>query len=150
MSKFSKNRPINTDFAKFQRQPSISKLQQNIDKLILASKLSSATTTNTTTTSSQIITPTESALNVENVYNCEVEVADSKNDIEGKKELDTIEKFIDPEPITTEEIKSPQKRITHFADVVIKIRNQGFLERIKKLKELRDNDSINHSQPESI
>lgn len=143
MSKFSKNRP-NTDFAKFQRQPSLSKIQQNIDKLILASKLSSAANNNISSFSSSSVLSSEnivaisdssSTLNVENVYNCEMEIIESKNEIEGKKELDTIEKFIEPEPV----MEPPQpKKIMHLADVVLKIRNQGFLERIKRLKELRD------------
>lgn len=149
MSKFSRNRPINTDFAKFQRQPSISKLQQNIDKLILASKLSTANIVPSSSSSSpENLIVTDSTLNVENVYNCEVEVISSKNDIEGKKELDTIEKFIEPEPVIEEEAKQPPKRIMHLADVVLKIRNQGFLERIKRLKELRD--CSNNSLEEAI
>ena len=146
MSKFSKNRPNNTDFAKFQRQPSISKLQYNIDKLILASKLSNNNNNNVTSSQASSSLTNDSTLNVENVYNCEVEVIESKNDIEGKKELDTIEKFIEPEPVIEEESKPP-KRIMHLADVVLKIRNQGFLERIKKLKELRDGSN---NSPEFI
>lgn len=138
MSKFSRNRPINTDFAKFQRQPSISKLQQNIDKLILASKLSAANSSSSCSLSSETVIACDPTLNVESVYNCEVESIESTNAIEGKKELDTIEKFIEPEPVIEEETKAPPKRIMHLADVVLKIRNQGFLERIKRLKELRD------------
>lgn len=129
MSKFSKNRPVNTELAKFRRQPSISKVHNNIDQLILASKLS-------TVNSASIVT--DIALDVEQVYNCEVEITDQQNEIEGKKELDTIEKFIESEPIVIEQ--QPTKRHMHFADVVLKIRNQGFLERIKRLKELRDSE----------
>jgi hypothetical protein len=125
MSKFSKQRSINTEFAKFQRQPSASKIQHNIDKIILASKLA---------TSAAIVSTTNIDLNVENVYNCEVDIKEQNNEIEGKKELDTIEKFV-KEEIQEEE---STKRVFHFVDVVRKIRNQGFLERIKRLKEMRD------------
>ena len=128
MSKFSKTRPVNTELAKFRRQPSISKVHNNIDQLILASKLSSV---NSASVGSDI------ALDVEQVYNCEVELTDQRNEIEGKKELDTIAQFIEPEPIA---IEQQPKRTMHFADVVLKIRNQGFLERIKRLKELRDSE----------
>jgi hypothetical protein len=127
MSKFSKQRSINTEFAKFQRQPSASKIQHNIDKIILASKLA---------TSAAIVSTTNIDLNVENVYNCEVDIKEQNNEIEGKKELDTIEKFV-KEEIQEEE---STKRVFHFVDVVRKIRNQGFLERIKRLKEMRDSN----------
>lgn len=135
MSKFSKQRSFNTELSKFQRQPSISKLQNNIDKLILASKLATSDTNNFISA-----VPVDQALNVENVYNCEIEVKDQANEIEGKKELDTIEKFVEPHPIAEDDdavVETP-KRVFHFADVVLKIRNQGFLDRIKRLKELRD------------
>lgn len=129
MSKFSKQRSINTEFSKFQRQPSSSKLQHNIDKIILASKLLSTTNPQP-----------DSALNVENVYNCEVDVKEQQNEIERRKELDTIEKFVEPNPqaLSEENELQPTKRVFHFVDVVLKIRNQGFLERIKRLKEMRD------------
>jgi hypothetical protein len=128
MSKFSKQRSINTDFAKFQRQPSASKIQHNIDKIILASKLATSAVSVSTANLPDI------DLNVENVYNCEVDIKEQQNEIEGMKELDTIEKFV-KEEIQEEETT---KRVFHFADVVRKIRNQGFLERIKRLKEMRD------------
>lgn len=137
MSKFSKQRSMNTEFAKFQRQPSASKIQHNIDKLILASKLATSVTTVSSTN-----LPNEIDLDVENVYNCEVDIKDQRNEIEGMKELDTIEKFV-KEDIQEEEEPQPNKRVFHFADVVRKIRNQGFLERIKRLKEMRDAPSPN-------
>lgn len=132
MSKFSKQRSMNTnDFAKLKRQSSGSnKLQNNIDKLILASKLAASKMADHSLAK-------DMALDVDNVYNCEIELTEQKNEIEGKKELDTIEKFVEPNPPPVEE---PPKRIFHLADVVLKIRNQGFLERIKRLKELRDKE----------
>ncbi len=137
MSKFSKQRSMNTnDFAKLKRQPSGSKLQNNIDRLILASKLAALSAS---TSSEEPLLAKDVVLDVENVYNCEVEMTEQKNEIEGKKELDTIEKFVEPNPPPVEQ--EPPKRTFHFADVVLKIRNQGFLERIKRLKEMRDIES---------
>jgi len=81
---------------------------------------------------------TDEAL-IEELYEAPMEeVILTCNDVAGNKEFDTIPQWIEEKPVSEE----PQRVRTSFADVVLKIRNEAFLKRLREIKLISADETL--------
>lgn len=131
MSKFARSSSQRGDFSKFGRQPS-AKLR--VERIIAQSQFGSAPTSE------------ETCLPNEHLFNCETPVPSQTNELVGRHELDTIERFVVEQPVPEE----PQRQRLSLCDVVSSLRKQAFLDRIRALKQASTWFSFLHIEEHAI